>query len=354
MRLKASASAAALALIAGCGDLTSTGPVTEAHYDWYASNGTLTCAARGGEGWCRSLDGTVTLDELEVREFALGEPHACALAKSGAVWCWGQDPAAVGRSGDPAVPAAVEADARFTSVSSSGWRTCAVADDGMVWCWGSEFQLGSGPFGWAVPDLPEWCDANACLRPTPMPAPVGFTAVGLGKGHACGLTRGGEIWCWGRNTAGQLGRGNAAEPDACEGIECGQAPAPIAAPVRFDALAVTELGGCGLGRDGAAWCWGRGDGTPMETGGYRFVSLTGGRVVCGLGGDRVAHCWEAAGAEPDPELATPLDARPHRVPSLYFDRLFPSLGISCGANGVTGVACWSGLDGEPKVVPGQL
>jgi hypothetical protein len=352
MRTHAAASAFAVALLAGCGDLTSTAPVTEAQYDWYASNGSLTCAVRNGEGWCSSIDGTETLDDVEVREFALGSGHACGLATDGTAWCWGSEPALLGRFGDPAVPAAAETDARFTSIHSSEARTCALSGEGTVWCWGYELQFGSGAFGWAVPDLPEWCVSGECLLPAPMPAPAAFATMGLGRGHACGLTRGGAIWCWGLNAAGQLGRGNVTEPGACEGIECGQAPAQIASSRHFDALAVTAYGGCGLAGDGTAWCWGSGDGTPAPVSGYRFATLTGGQRVCGLGDDRVAHCWQAAGA--DPNLAHPDAARPHRVAGFYFDRLFPTLGRSCGANGVTGVVCWDGLDGAPEVVAGQL
>lgn len=354
MRIEDAAYAAVLVLLSGCGDLTSTAPVTEAHYDWYASDGMATCAVRNGEGWCRLFDEPEVLEGIEVREFTLGFGHACALAEDGAILCWGNDPLPLGRSGDPAVPAKIEASVRFTGMSTSLWRNCAVAEDGTVWCWGAEFQFGSGLFGWAVPGLPEWCDPGECLLPTAMPAPVRFTSVGMGLSHACGLTRGGEIWCWGRNATGQLGRGDTVEPDGCEGIECGQSPAPIARATRFDALAVTDLGGCGLARNGTAWCWGVGDGTPAAAGDRSFSSITGGVLACGLGEDRVAHCWRAAGADPDPALVAVTNTRPHRVPGFYFDRLFPSAGLSCGTNDVTGVVCWDGLGADPEVVAGQL
>src|SRR5690606_32094549 len=110
----------------------------------------------------------------------------------------------------------------------------------------------------------------------------------------------------------------------------------------------------GLERNGTAWCWGMGDGTPAAVGGHRFSSITGGVLACGLGDRRVAHCWGAAGADPDPDLVAVSDTPPPRVPGFYFDRLFPSLGLSCGANDVTGVVCWSGLGAEPRVVAGQL
>lgn len=347
-----SAAAAVVVLITGCGDLVSTAPVEEAHYEWYASDGSRTCAIRGGEAWCRAWDGTEVLEGIDVREFTFGWSHACALVTDGTAWCWG-DRGLTGRVGDPAAPGPADTDARFTAIRAYEERTCALANpDGVIWCWGFDFS-SAGLFGWPAPGVPELCGSyRECPLPTPMPTAARFTDFGLGQTHACGLTAGGEIWCWGLNANGQLGRGSVSEPAQCAESSCGAPPAPVAASARFRALAVTGLGACGLARDGTAWCWGLGDGTPAPIDGYRFSELVGGTIACGRGADRIAHCWHAAGADSDLEDAS--EGRPRRVPGYYFDRLFPSFGLSCGANRVTGVVCWDGPGSRPEVVPGQL
>lgn len=351
------AAPAALALLTACGDLTSTGPVAETQYQWFAAGYTLSCGVRGGTPSCSDPYGSLeTLAPVavpaEVRELALGEAHACALAENDTAWCWGADQALVGRqSGNPETPAPVSGDQRFSSLSASVWRTCGLATDGSVWCWGWGYD---GPvFGWSVP-LGEACPSEfECLLPTPMPTELRFTDLGTGLDHGCGLTSAGVAWCWGLNTSGQLGTGQVAPSSTCEEVPCRLPPTRIATSTRFEQLAVTDIGACGLTSDGEAWCWGGGSGEPSPIAGHHLTTLTGGTQICALDDARQAWCWLPAGA------AAALDDAslyaPRRVPSLSFDRIFPSPGgFGCGWNGVTGAACWSGLDGEPEIVPGQL
>ena len=51
-----------------------------------------------------------------------------------------------------------------------------------------------------------------------------MTAVAAGSGHACAVSSGGQVWCWGSNAYGQLGDGSvlASGPGEVAGITTGR------------------------------------------------------------------------------------------------------------------------------------
>jgi alpha-tubulin suppressor-like RCC1 family protein len=75
-------------------------------------------------------------------------------------------------------------------------HTCAVDLVQKVWCWGrnSEGQLGRGDF-------------TSSFAPTPVNTEL-FEEVSVGGLHTCGITVNGAGRCWGYNLAGQLGNGS--------------------------------------------------------------------------------------------------------------------------------------------------
>jgi alpha-tubulin suppressor-like RCC1 family protein len=340
------------ALASGCGDAVSTGPVAETQFEWFAIGNWMQCGVRDGAGWCAGPfdDALAPLEGPErVREFGFGYYHACALASDGVVWCWGENQMGeLGRtSGDPRVPAPVESETRFSAIAAAGGQTCGLDGDGAPWCWG--FSDWASPGAWSDSELPADCSSYACLRPSLLPTELRFEQIGLGPDFGCGLARSGEIWCWGLSTAGRLGSAVGGE---CDSSPCAVPPSRVETPTRFTRLAVAGEGACGLDTDGRAWCWGGGGAVPARAGPQRFVALSGGTQICAIDAGRRAWCWLPAGASVTVDDASMY--APRAVPSLLFDRIFPSPNASgCGWNGVTGAACWSGLDGEPRIVPGQ-
>lgn len=125
-----------------------------------------------------------------------------------------------------------------------------------------------------------------------------FTSVAAGQAHTCGLTSTGEIYCWGSNDAGQLGVG---------GIDSNphSNPAIVKSSVKFRFVTAGFRHTCGIGQDGAAYCWGwnqfgqLGNGARtsspqpiLVSGGLRFVSLSAGATLtCGLTASGEAYCW---------------------------------------------------------------
>src|SRR5581483_1861422 len=173
-------------------------------------------------------------------------------------------------------------------------HTCAVGGDGAVWCWGrgTSEQLGDG--GAVDQPLP----VRAALS-SEQGTPLGATAVTAGQDHTCALTGDGEVWCWGRGDAGQLGGAMVASG----------APARVALPSAATAIAAGDAHSCALGADGVVRCWGANDqgqlgsgaagtdvATPVQalTGADRVV--TGARHTCARRSDGSLWCWGANGA----------------------------------------------------------
>ena len=178
-------------------------------------------------------------------------------------------------------------DARLpaTSLAVGGNHSCGV-DDGQVYCWGDNTagQLGDG---------------GRLSRPFAVRVEAGvesFTQVVAGSSHTCALTNTGSAYCWGANSEGQLGDGTRLVRFT---------PVAVDQPATFVSLTAGTAHTCGLTGGGVAYCWGSnldgqlGDGTtatrlvPNEVaGGSRFASITAGpNHTCGLTDERRALCW---------------------------------------------------------------
>jgi alpha-tubulin suppressor-like RCC1 family protein len=194
-------------------------------------------------------------------------------------------------SPSPAVAAA--GALTFSQVSAGIEHACGVASDGSAWCWGAN-QFGE--LGIPPEDSPFPCSSRPCaLRPVAVSGGLRFRQVDAGAQFTCGLTTGDEVFCWGRNDAGQLGIGSTApySPSPRE-VAGGRTYRQVRAGLGAMACAISTA------RD--AFCWGAGDlgngasGTrrsPVKvSGGLDWLQLAvGAGYVCGISTVNEAWCW---------------------------------------------------------------
>ena len=184
-----------------------------------------------------------------------GALHTCAVDQAARLWCWGR-----GSSGqlgpghlvdtpfpiEVALPSGAD---QATAVASGDAHTCVLVspDDGLG---GEIFCFGDNSYG-------QLGDGTLTSRPTPAlvslgPTAVRATAVTAGGGHTCAIDVTGQPWCWGRGDSGQLGDGAGANQPT---------PTPVSLPGGATVRSLSAGGAhtCAVDQAGGVWCWGADD-----------------------------------------------------------------------------------------------
>ena len=224
-----------------------------------------------------------------------GSTHACGLTSSGQPWCWGRN--AVGQLGDSTaastlVPVSTYQSgwSSFTLLTAGALHTCAITSAGQAWCWGynADGRLGDGT-------------TSLGLAPVQVvQGGLAFTFVSAGDAHTCGLTSGGQAYCWGNNSYGQIG-------DSTKTFASSPTAVHQPAGVTFTQITSGARHTCGLTSGGQAYCWGyNGDGqlgmgagvqslipaAVVQNGGLTFASVyTEYQHTCALTSGGSAYCW---------------------------------------------------------------
>jgi alpha-tubulin suppressor-like RCC1 family protein len=237
---------------------------------------------------------------------ATGQQHACAIQNQGsganAVYCWGNGSS--GKLGhnstsSSSVPVAVESAQLGTNVlqiSAGDSHTCALRSGGDVFCWGdnSVGQLGIGSTtSSTAPVQVSSINANA-------------VQISAGAYHTCALLNDFSVTCWGLGNTGQLGVGSVTTSDASEDdcnsgsgavnvTFCKKSPAAITFPATATIVSVSagEAHTCAMSIEGTSYCWGNNANGQLGTSNLQQVSSPA--FVCGTG----ASCSSA------PTLTTP-------------------------------------------------
>lgn len=197
-------------------------------------------------------------------------------------------------------------DSTFTDVDSSEWdgasgsTSCGIAG-GKAYCWGSNRfgQLGNGTIGG---------NAQAPVAVSTSGVLSGKVLVGIatGQAFACALDSQGLVYCWGKNSAGQLGDGSGADS---------LVPVAVTTSGTLQGVSLRQVSAgenhvCAI--DDTVYCWGSnasgqlGQGTSggfsstpvtvsptaLGSSGAKYVSA-GGSTTCAVTRVGSAFCWGA-------------------------------------------------------------
>ncbi|MBX3191138.1 MAG: hypothetical protein KF819_29345 [Labilithrix sp.] len=234
--------------------------------------------------------------------------HFCAIVAGGTLKCWGSNgagqlgdgalggnaptPVTVCRRGSTGLPCMPSTGATF--VAGGDKHTCAIFTGGQVSCWGGN---DGGELGQPAP--------TGRLFPTDVP---GLTATHLTLGNrlSCAAS-GGTAKCWGANGIGRLGNGTDATdgttPTAvCTKQDCSTTLTAVTAVTTYDESSCAIAGG-------AVKCWGTntggqlGDGNASTSQNYAATTaIASGAVAVASGGgvnfaivvdraNRDVRCW---------------------------------------------------------------
>ena len=202
-----------------------------------------------------------------VVDMTVGGSHACVIRGSGAtteVLCWGSfgnigDPGGVTSSPCP-VPVPALAGMDIVDIEAGGVHTCAVLATGEVWCWGGN---NSGELG------------RGTMTPDGPPAIVpGVTADGVTADWAntCTWRAGAAAMCWGTNLWCTLGIGARACSTPLIGEPNRLSPVTVTVVAQPQSLALAGGGHvCGIVA-GAVECWGKSDYGQLAMGGGTMIT----------------------------------------------------------------------------------
>lgn len=245
----------------------------------------------------------------------------CGLAADSTALCWTLDYAGGTDSVTVSASQAVPGGLHYGSFNRDGGR----------WCGTSGGQV--------------YCADSANTTPAAVPGATGFATVGTDADVTCGLKGSGSAFCWGSNTAGQLGIGFASGWSS--------RPLPVGGGHLFLGVVVSTDHGCGLATDLTTWCWGgafRADSLrfpPRQVPGPQLVRglAAGFDFTCGLTGSGAAYCWGRG-------LATPTPFEPSeqfQFLSISASNFVPGFGYAdiCGLTLAGDPVCWT----LPATVP---
>lgn len=228
-----------------------------------------TCGIRSdGTAWCwgsnqvgelgtSTNDGTTTPDPVPAQvgtatawaQLSAGHDHTCGVRTDDTLWCWGLNtdgqlgtPTNSGTANANPEPVQVGTDTDWVQVSAGGWHTCALKTDHSLWCW------GANDFGQLGVALNAGTDT---AQPVPRQVIGSWAAIAAGDRYTCATRTDGAVWCWGRNTDGQLGHPTNVGTDAPN-----PDPQQLGVDTDWADVAAGENHTCAVKTDGTTWCWG--------------------------------------------------------------------------------------------------
>lgn len=247
------------------------------------------------------------------KEFSLGDEHVCALKIDGTAVCWGaNDKGQLGNNSTTNSPSPVDVfmtnpTRLFEKLYSNKDMNCGVESSNDVYCWGSNEFGKIGVNSSSTNILLPTSDSNI------------FSKLSIGENSFCGLEADGEISCAGSNSHGQIARTKDSDDDGVnDQLEFSTiqsvSMSNFSIDNKFIDIAVGENHACALSAGGKVYCFG--DNSQNQCGKpngsefdevtlthwydeFQFTSIFAkNNKTCGFVGNGDAYCWGDGDFEP--------------------------------------------------------
>lgn len=209
----------------------------------------------------------------DVAALRAGGKHTCARKMDGTLWCWGHNESGQlgdGTTNDSASPVQVTGLSGVTLFDVGKFHSCAVgtvSGSQGLWCWGHGTQ---GSHANTVRDANLGRLGNGDLLDHATPVKVDLSAattggqtvkwLSTGVHHSCVAMSDNTVWCWGANSAGQLGNGMTTSTKVPVAVNLASVTIPPGAAI--EEVACSRGNGIGTSclrlSNGAVYCWGSG------------------------------------------------------------------------------------------------
>jgi alpha-tubulin suppressor-like RCC1 family protein/pimeloyl-ACP methyl ester carboxylesterase len=168
------------------------------------STGSVQCWGLNSDGQLGNGTTTNALSPVTVSgittatSIAVGRIHSCARLSNGTVKCWGANLDLEMGNGTwtsrETTPVQVSNITTASTIAGGGYHTCAILTDATIKCWGlnSQGQLGPG-------------NANLTAVPVTVSGIGNASSIALGYSHTCAVLTNSTLKCWGYNNNGQIG-----------------------------------------------------------------------------------------------------------------------------------------------------
>lgn len=190
-------------------------------------------------------------DTSAVFAIASGQSHSCMIER-GALSCWGANndgALGTGDAEDRSRVTSVLSSQRWLAVATADSSSCAIDASRSVWCWGAN---GAGQLATN--------DTTSRVRASRVPSLCAVRALSGTFEHYCAIDEMARLWCWGRNDEGQLG-----QMDSYPGRNA-LAPVQVAPSLRWRAVSTGQGHTCGIAEPATLYCWGRNTGGQLALG----------------------------------------------------------------------------------------